>query len=130
MGREHQKNDTETAQANIATLKKVVAETDTTTWSLVEHALQDDQGFDLGFTPHVMEALRQKVGTEAAYAKLISIVHQIVSSPTVTNKTSGAPLTINLNNKYDWASLNAENDVTVVCSQPDASGVINADFKL
>lgn len=130
IGREHQIADTEQAHVDIGSLRTSFDGLDLGTRQEIVDALQDNAGLDLGFTPHVMEALRQKVGTSAAYKHLLGIVAQVCEANTVRARSAGRSMTVNLNNKFDWNGLSSSSNIQVALGEPDASGVVNADFSI
>jgi len=129
MGREHQQSDSLEARANVEILQGIVENMENEARDSVKAMLQDTQGLDLGFTPHVMDALRRQLGTEAAYVSLLTILSQIAKSEAVVQKAPGV-LTINLDNKFDWSSIDSGDSINVLMSRPDSSGVINAKFEV
>jgi hypothetical protein len=130
MGREHQLADADQAHTDIGSLRTSFDGLDLGTQQEIVDALQDTAGLDLGFAPHVMDALRQKVGTDAAYGHLLGIIAQVCEADAVRTHPAGHSLTVNLNNKFDWSNIGSSSNVHVVVSEPDASGVINANFSI
>ncbi|MGW3631635.1 inositol polyphosphate kinase family protein [Streptomyces sp. NPDC005122] len=128
MGREHQK-DIDTARSDITVLRHVFHEVlDATARTRVTQLLQDGRGIDLGFAPHVMEGMCKRIGTQHAYANLLSVIDQISRTDTVESHPHGDVLTINLDSKHDWNTLHADGLIHVTLSPPDKTGVINARF--
>ena len=121
---------TSQAHADIDSLRASFDGLDLGTRQDIVDALQDNAGLDLGFTPHVMEALRQKVGTDAAYKHLLGIVAQVCEANAVRARSAGRSMTVNLNNKFDWNGLSSSSNIHVALGEPDASGVVNADFSI
>ncbi|HEV2403707.1 MAG TPA: hypothetical protein VGS08_05925 [Candidatus Saccharimonadales bacterium] len=129
MGREHQRGDIDEALANVSALRGILGTMDPRARGRVEDLLQDTRGTDLGFTPHVMEAMRKQFGTEQAYAHLVHMLDQVAISEAVVHKPSEV-LTINFDNKFDWSGVAHDSDIRITMSEPDSSGVINAGFKV
>jgi hypothetical protein len=128
IGREHQKGDVEQARADIAQLRTALSELDAPARQQVIDILQDDNGLDIGFAPHVMESLRHKVEAGKAYAHLLTIIAQICNADAVRYRPPHHTVTVNLNNKFEWSTVDLDAPIRVTVSAPDANGVSNADF--
>lgn len=89
--------------------------------------LQDTRGIDLGFAPHVIEAIRQQADTKQAYIYFLSIIDQISTNEALTSHQNRV-LTINLDNRHDWTNLKSDDTINVTLTSPDSSGIIEAKF--